>query len=114
LKDRIFLANWDEEARISAVHDLAAAIEEDFSIWHEPRRVLEFVRDLPSDTPLTPAYIFLYSLIPALEDRWDSLSPLARIFLAKMRGSLEDTVEGGYDQSELIALLNNLSSRPKE
>ena len=113
LKDRIFLSNWAKEARMSAVHELANTIEDGFSFWREPCAVSEFVRNLPQKTPLTPAYVFLYSLIPALEEHWDSLSPLARIFLAKMRGALEDTVEGGFDQSELINLLTS-RGRSKE
>jgi hypothetical protein len=108
LKDRIFLSNWAEEARVSAVHELANAIEEGFSLWQEPRTISEFVRNLPSKTPLTPAYVFLYSLVPVLEEHWEFFSPLARILLAKMRGALEDTVEEGSDQSELIDLLASL------
>ncbi len=115
LKDRIFLSNWHEDARLSAVRELANSVENGFSLWRQPRTVSEVIRDLPSGTPLTPAYLFLYSLNPAFEEHWDSLSPLARIYLAKMRTLLEDTVEGNYDQSELIELLvTGLASRPEE
>jgi hypothetical protein len=108
LKDRISLTNWDKEAHQAATYELADALRNFIWDWSPPEDS-DFFHDLPPDTPFSPALMSLASWIPALEKCWASLSPLARILLARTRGFLEDIVVEGSDQSDLVNELNRIA-----
>jgi hypothetical protein len=108
LKDRISCGNWDAAAYRAAIYELADAIP-DFTWGSSSAKLPEFIRKLPPDTPFTPALMFLAFWIPALEECWSCLSPLARILLTRTRGALEDVIEEGFDQSDLISELNRIA-----
>lgn len=76
LKDRFLLADWDITAAVGAWQEILEGV---------PTELLEKL----STTQLR-APDMLALLSPGLEARWDSLSPLARIFYAKMRCLCED------------------------